>query len=209
MSFDAHEVFSFDSFFQQLLFWDDFEGDSVKDLWSSTGSAGGTSVVIDAQTGGIVRLSTNGDNDDSWRIDWGDVRSLLVSNNVAAEFRFKLTAATLVSARLSLFFDASNMISFIFDTDVDGNWHIETVDAGTPTDTDSGEAADTDYHVFRIETLDTPSVGFYIDDVLVGTHITNVPDDAADYLQPCILIQTREAATKTADIDYVYARQER
>ena len=118
-----------------------------------------------------------------------------------------------IQAYLALRFDGSNWIMF-WNRPADANWQIYSEDGGAPTQQDSGIARDTDYHIFRIEchTHGGNHVHFYIDPPIEAANSpisTNVPDDAADFLQPYFWLQTREAAAKTMDIDYVYVRQER
>lgn len=213
MSVKVHEAFSIDSFQDRLLWWDDFLGDQIKDEWDITLVGGGTATVVDAQTGGIVRLTapTNATND-AVTLDWGDIRSLLVSKKASAEFRAKASANTQINVEFRLRFDVNNHTSFFYDRVAAGNWLIICRDGGVATSLDSGVALDTDYHVYRIEchTHGASHVHFYIDGVETGNSpiTTNIPDDATDYLQPVLYLDTKEAAQKTFDIDYVVVRQE-
>ncbi len=205
----THDAFCLDSARRRFFFKDDFLGDQLQDLWTGSGDAGGSGVVVDAQTGGIIRLTTDGDTNDDWSIDWNTIRTLHVSQNVVIEMRMKLSSVANVRCRVPrIFFDGTNNILFQLDTGVDGNWHARTLDGAT-TDTDTGIVADTDYHVFRIDTFDTPSVNFYIDDVLVATHTTNIPDDAGDFLEPQLFLATLEDVAKSLDIDYIVVSQDR
>jgi hypothetical protein len=211
MSVKVHEAFSLDSFQDRLLFWDDFVGDQLQDEWTLTVVATGAGAVVDAQTGGVYRLSatTNATNDAA-RIDWGGgtpIRSLLASKKVTLEVRAKLSSVANVEAQLALFFDGTNFMRFRFDTGVGVNWLIETDDGTGPTSADSGEAADTDYHIYRIECFPTGEVHYYID----GVEVTNSPittDITANHLMPYLYIETLAVAVKQLDIDYVAARQE-
>lgn len=59
-----------------------------------------------------------------------------------------------------------------------GKWQIITVSGGVATTSDSGIAADTNYHSFRIEVnAGATSVSFYIDDVQTSNSpsVTNIP----------------------------------
>lgn len=206
-----------DSFQDRLLFFDDFHGDQLQDEWALTVVATGTGAVVDAQTGGIYRLSaaTNATNDEA-RIDWGGavpIRSLLVTKKATMEVRVKLTQTTLMQAFLNLRFDANNEIIFSYDTNVGANWLIQSIDGGVPTNQDSGIAATTNYVILRMEchTHGGNHVHFYIDGVQAANSpiTTNIPDDAGDYLMPYLRIITLAAAVKSMDIDYVYLRQER
>lgn len=211
----VHEAFCLDFAQQQFLFKDDFLGDQLRDEWRTTGGAGGSGAVVDGETGGIVRITTDGDEDDNWFLDWNDIRSLLVTKRVTMEVRLKANQVTYCGPVMSLFFDVSNFIRIYFNETggTADNWTIECVDGGATTSADSGILSDTDYHLFRIECHihGSSHVHFYIDDVECANSpiSTNVPDDAADYLQPNLLLVTREDAIKSMDVDYVVIRQDR
>ena len=214
MSVKVHEAFSMDSFMDRLLWFDDFHGDQLQDEWRVAGAAGGSAVVVDAQTGGIVRITTDTDLNDTWFIDWADIRSLLVSKKASMEVRVKLTQTTNTITRLSLRFDFNNSFYFEYNSGSSANWQIRSNDGGASAGLqDTGVAADTSYHVLRMEcqTHGGSHVHFYIDGVETGNSpiTTNIPDDAGDYLQPYLFILTLENATKSMDTDYVYLREER
>jgi len=212
MSVKQHEAYCLDSQQTQLFFYDDFLGDSVRDLWALSGDGGGTAVPIDAQDGGVLHITTDGDNTDSYGIYWNDTRTLHVDKKVAVETRVKLVQTTLVDVKLQLLrYNVNNRIYFRYDTSVpDTNWVIVTTDGGASTTGDSGVAADTDYHILRIECFPAGEVHFFIDGVETNNSpiTTNIPDDAGDYLQPRYYIQTLENATKSLDIDYIIVRQD-
>ncbi len=212
MSYDIHEAYCLDSFSTQLNFWDDFEGDSLKDLWRSTGDVGGSAVVVDAQDGGVVRLTTNNATLEGWRLDWTNIRSLHIDKKVTMEVRIKLTHVEWMVQRLRLYFDAQNYVGFsVVGGVATGDYTIQSEDDNIFGEAASGVTSDTDYHIFRIECFPTGEVHFYIDGVETANSplTANIPDGAADYLQPYLLIQTREDVAKTMDIDYVYIRQNR
>lgn len=66
---------------------------------------------------------------------------------------------------------------FLYDTGIGGNWQTLTRDAANEIQ-DSGIAADTDWHIFKILRT-AASVIFSIDGVVVTTHVTQVPDAGA------------------------------
>lgn len=210
MSVKVHEAFCMDSFMDRLLFFDDFHGDQIQDEWNSTGDAGGGANVIDAQTGGICRLDTGIVVDDDWLINWGNIRSLLVSKKVTMEVRARCNQNTYLRVYLSLLFDGLNTIYFYCFDNFGGahNWRIACVNAGAGASVDTGITVDINYHIFRIEAFPTGEVHFYIDEV----ECTNSPvttNITAQYLQPSLSLLTRTTAERTMDIDYVYIRQER
>ena len=206
MSVKVHESFSIDSFQDRLLWWDDFLGDQLKDEWRDAGT--GSAVVIDAQTGGIVRLTSGATSGNAHQLDWNDIRSLHINKKVTGEARLKLSSITnLGTSGFYLLFDGDNRIQFLSSG---ANWQIRTEDNNVGTIQDSGIASDTDYHIFRIECFPTDEVHFYIDGVEAANSpiTTNIPDDAGDFLQPFFIISTAEDANKSMDIDYVVIRQE-
>ena len=210
MSVKVHEAFSIDSFQDRLLWWDDFLGDQLQDEWAVGGT--GSATVVDQQTGGIVRITSGAATNNSYIIFWNDIRSLHVLKKVSIEVRVKLSSTTDVVSRLRLYFDFNNYIGFYFNAAVDATWDIICRDGGVSTDATSTIAADTSNHIFRIEchTHGSNHVHFYIDGVQTANSpiTTNIPDDASDFLQPYLFIQTAEDVAKSLDIDYVVVRQE-
>ncbi len=210
MSVKVHEAFSIDSFMDRLLWWDDFLGDQLKDEWREVGT--GSAAVVDLQTGGVVRITTGGAINNQFFLDWSNIRSFLVSKRVSMEIRVKLNHATWINVNLDMVFDGNNYVSIYASENAGGatNWFIRCRDGGAGAGFDSGIAADTSYHIFRIECFPTDEVHFYIDGVETANSpiTTNIPDDAGDYFQPFLSLQTRENLAKSMDIDYVVYRQE-
>lgn len=212
MSVKVHEPVCMDSP-QDLYFWfDHFLGDQVKDEWNVVGT--GTSVVVDAQTGGIMRSTTGAVDTNIQYIYWANIRSLHVGKKVTFEARVKINQSTFIQCEIMLFFDWNNFINFFVNENAGGatNWFIRCKD-GVQTSVDSGIALDTNYRVFRIEahTHGSNHVHFYIDgmETAFSPITTNIPDDAGDFLQPYLRVVTNEDATKSIDVDYVVVRQER
>ncbi len=202
MSVKVHEAFSIDSFQDRLLWWDDFLGDQLKDEWRETGT--GSAAVIDLQTGGIVRITTGAITFNSYLIDWGDIRSLLITKKVAMEARVRILNTANMNAQISLQFNGANRVEF---TESLGSWNIHCEDNNIDSLFASGIALDTNWHIFRIECFPTDEVHFFIDGVETANSpiTTNIPPD---YLQPFFFIETVENVAKSMDIDYVVVRQE-
>jgi len=213
MSVKFHESYCLDSQQDQLIWWDDFLGDQIQDEWDSTIAGAGTTVVVDQQTGGIVRLTTGALTGNNNVLDWNDIRSLLVTKRISMECRVKVNQLTQAYVTLGLVFDGSNQIRF-YAANAAGadDWEIWCEDGGATTRQESGITLDTSYHIFRIECHihGGNHVHFYIDGTQTANSpiTTNIPDDATDYLQPHFLIQTRVDVAKSMDIDYVVVRQE-
>jgi len=209
---ETHEAFCFDSFPDKLLFFDDFLGDQIQDEWRESGGVGGDADVVDGQTGGIMRITTDSDDDDSWQVDWNNIGTIMASSRCTIEIRALITNLT-CRVFLALHDGTADFVTFKYDSDVDGDWDFQVRNAGSASGyIDTGVTADTSYHIYRIEchTHGTAHVHFYVD----GTETSNSPyTTAADVptleMQPWIYLQAREAVAKTLDVDYVYVRQDR
>lgn len=208
MSVNVTTAFNLESFDKELFERDDFLGDQIQDEWRNTGDSGGSVAVVDAQTGGIARITTDGDDDDEWYLDWGNIRTLLPEKELAFEVRAAISTVTTVQVVIGLFDDANDLIRFVLDTDTDGNWYVDTTAGGTPTSTSTGTAADTSIHTYRITChfFGVPHVHFYIDGAETtgspsSTNITAVP------LQPYLFVHNRSGNSRTMDVDYVAWRQ--
>ena len=212
MSVDFHEAVSFDSTRYRVDWEDEFEGDSLKDHWTLVVASGGTGAVVDGVDGGVYRLGTPTASDTSY-IYWNNIRTLHVNKKVTAEARVRANGGVTDTLRLlfQLIYDDDNRIMIYHSTDsVDITILCE--DDTNVTSGDSGINIDADFHIYRIE-ASTTAVHFYIDDVECANSpiTTNIPNDAADYLQPRFYIVTNadtDPAT-SMDIDYVYVRQNR
>ena len=207
MSVKVHEPVCEDSA-QDLYFWfDHFLGDQIKDEWRSTGDAGGSAVVVDAQTGGVVRITTDDNDGDDWRIDWGDIHSLLVSKKVTMEIRLRRTTVTTCDVEIMLFNIATEVVKFRSNNN--GDWELYCRDAGGITNPTSGISVDAGWHIYRIECFPTDEVHFYIDGVEcanspVTTNITVL------HLNPRLELRCEDEGTaQVMDIDYCVVRQER
>ena len=213
MSVKVHEAFSLDSFADRLLFFDDFHGDQLQDEWNEAGT--GSAAVVDAQTGGICRLTTGATTDDEYKLDWGGgvpIRSLLASKKATIETRAKpSTTANVDIIPCELASLTFTEMARIYFNSGDANYSIQTHNAGEGyTTAASDTAVDGDYHIFRIEfhTHGGAHTHFYIDgaELNVSPLTTSIP---TVHMQPFLWIRTKENATKSLDVDYVYIRQER
>ncbi len=183
MSSKGHEAFCLDSARRRFHFGDHFLGDSLRDLWAVLGT--GSAVVVDAQDGGIVRITTGATTNDSYELYWGNIRSLLVTKKVTIEARVKLGQLTQHDVWISLYTDGADYIRFLnFAVGAAATWVIRTNDGGVGVDVTTGVVADSDWHIYRIECLPTGEVHFYIDD----TETANSPITIKTYSERFTLI---------------------
>lgn len=203
-------AYSFDSLQSEFFWYDDFLGDQLKDEWVESGSAGGDADVVDGVEGGIVRITTDGDNGDSWQISWGTTHRILhILNRIAVEYRLRIEDSTVSFMQTSLQFDVNNRILFYETGDA---WRIRTTDGGAQTDAASGVVVDANFHILRIQAHlhGSSHVHFYVDGVETDNSpsTTNIPDDAADFFEPQFYVSTSENVAHYIDLDYVAARQD-
>lgn len=210
MSYKLHEAVCFDSTKYRLNWRDDFWGDSVNSFeWASVIDGAGSIAVVDAQDGGVVRLTTGNVTDNDTILFWGDKATLLASKQVSFETRVKLNHTTNISINFALFYDGTHFMHFRFD-DVgfmDTTWKGRVRDPDSVT-IDTLITPDTDYHIFRFECIPSDELHFFIDDVEpAASPITS--DIPTQHLQVWLNLRTKEDAVKSVDIDYVSVRQER
>ncbi len=85
----------------------------------------------------------------------------------------------------------------------DTKWQCCTCDGTTQSSADSGVTADLAWHEFMIQRIGS-SVYFYIDQVLVATKTTNLPNS---FLVPTAMIVTLTTAARIMDYQYFYGEQ--
>jgi len=100
-----------------------------------------------------------------------------------------------------------NSITFWYDSAVSANflaWNYSEA-TGSSTSTDTGVAADTEWHIFRFE-QSSSDIKFYIDGSLVATHTTNMPPLGLDptYIDRVVVtLRTDEDVSKGVAYEYV------
>jgi len=210
----VHEAYCLDSQQGQLLWYDDFLGRVLADEWYVYMSGGaGSAAVVDQQNGGIVRLTSHSDSGDYVVISWQDFRSLLVTKEVAIEVRMKMTSIAAIEAILYLFANWSNYIEFGYSAARYSRWYFDSANGGVSSPIfDSGITVTGNYTRLKIvcHTHGANHIHFLADDVeCANSPITNAAHIPLGYLNPRIYVITREAATKSLDIDYVVVKQNR
>ena len=201
--------------------YDDFLGialDATND-WTVVKDSG-ASVGITADTvGGEANLTSAATTDnDGASIQANETFSIDANKSVWFETRIKCNDADQTDLCFGLTVNfATNPEAMLTAADRvvfqvnDGNASIlcKTEKNGTETSTDSGsDLADDTYVKLGINIDGTTSVKFYIDDLLVATHTSNLPDD--ENLTPAAMSLSGSASgTRATTIDYILAVQER
>jgi len=200
---------------------DDFNGvdGSVIGNLSWAGQGVGTEVIEsiagEANHFGIYRFSTGGASGDDCIVFLGEtptIGSLIASDDWSVTFLIRITG-TLANAtrRYGLFGTAtsnSNETSenacFLFDTAVSANWRMRTRSSGGTDQTTTGSGAVTLNTWYKLKIVnDGGTIRFYINDINVANHSTQVPSGA---VLPVITVDNTSASSRSHDIDYFNIR---
>lgn len=187
-------------------FLEDFSGGLYNSrLWSVRGT--GSALLRNGAAGGVVRVAASG-NTVSYELYQACTNYSATSKSVF-NYRMRLiTAGTMVAqcgGNAITPNNTTNYVAWYFDSAVGSTWHVRSVSGGTTTDVDTGIAADTSYHEFKI-IIDTVAVQFFYDGQFVTTITTNIPSAG---LSPFVKATTKSNTTRNIDVDYVEAWNER
>lgn len=185
-------------------FYDDFVGSNYDNRWWTARGTGGS---ITTQTYGIVRVRANANL--NYEFYQNDLCDFSVAKLAVQTARWRISAASLMSGEVG--FEAaspdsgSNWICFIYDSDTGSNWYVQSASGGSVTTTNTGVAADTSYHEFKISCTST-ELTFFLDGTLVATVTTNIP---TNLLQPYVFVVSKTGTTRDVFLDYIEAYGER
>jgi hypothetical protein len=186
---------------------DDFFGDQLKDEYTPQATGAGSSVaLVDGAHGGWVRLISGPVGGRSGRLWLGDAAdgfdTLDADEGWTQIVRMKLND---VSDQTTVFGtgNAGNnrYIRAGLRTASSANWMVQTND-GVATVTASSVAADTNWHIHRLEVYPITGGGrqvdYFVDGVELLSKTTNVP---TDIISPFVLIVSVIAASEQVDVD--------
>ena len=179
--------------------FDDFPGLLYNNrIWSARGGAG-TITIPASCIGGQVQVRGNASN-------YYELYVNLLSFTVARKFEIswcvKLTDLTSRQSCWGLCGATSpaEAVCFQYDSAVSANWYIVAITSSVATQTDTGIAADTNWHEFRVAG-NTGVATYFIDNVPAGNVTTNLP---AGSLSPfCRSTSSDAGATKDTLVDWV------
>ena len=185
----------------------------IRSEWATRTTSGSTS--IQSRSNGWYRFTTSAVDDSVESIDWNDICPFVNTLRPTFEIQLDLEQTTVIHVEAGLIEavagGVNDYIVMRLDTDDDANWHLAANDS-TGEATDAGAAATTNETGLRFWfTSDTELEWAISTDGGVtwtsqGTVTTKVPTVA---LQPFVYIQTRSAAARYVDVDYVYVSQDR
>lgn len=200
---------------------DDFLGvavDTTND-WTVVKDTGASVAIVADTVGGELTLTSTATTDnDGASIQKNETFSVDASKNLFFQTRLKNNDAdqTDICVGLTVNFatnpeamlTAADRIVFQVD-DGDASINCITEKDGTATTTDSGiDLADDTYIKLGIAVEGTGSVKFYINDQLVATHTTNIPDDE-NLTIAAMSVSGSATGTRATVLDYMMASQTR
>jgi len=221
---------------QKVTLSDDFLGDLLSDEYSGAGGSDAQALapIINAQQGGVVRLTSGnvGGDDDavdasvmthslSWPADAGGLMiearvkvDIITECMVFVGFTDVLGTTTvefpLEYATATVTANAADAVGIIFDTDstndflTGGGVKATAVTAGI--EHTAGMVAAT-YITLRVEVRADGSAAFYVNGTLVGTVAAAVTITVD--MTPVIACMSRDTTSKVLDVDYWYVQMNR
>lgn len=207
-------------------FLEDFANTGTTSVWQGIAINSGT---ISAISGifGVITISTATNTNGGYQFRQSNILSYFQfgSGIYRYESRVRMNTnsdATNTYQFLSGFWDTSTGVNqvdgiyFLYDAQgvstgsaSSGNWQIVTSSNSVRTFTTTSVAIDnTNLQKLRIDVNAAgTSVEFYIDDVLVGTHTTNIPTGASRLTTSGVYLQKSAGTTsRTADVDYLFLK---
>jgi len=151
--------------------WDDFPGLLYNNrIWSTRSGSG--SVAINATCiGGQIRVRGNASN-------YYEVYQSALQFSLAKRFQVtwlgKVVDLTTARSAWGMQTDADNRVEWLYSSAIGANWQVRSVAATVETVTDTGIAADTNWHEFKIVGI-TGLIHFFLDNVPVSQIATNLP----------------------------------
>jgi len=200
----------------EVVFWEDFVGgtNSTGDIgdngWSwAQLNGGGIFNLPEVGRPGVKALRTN--TTDSARSAISLLSSeILINGGDELIVSAKLSTQNTCIMRIG-FGDSYNASTFPtdgiwFEINADSgstNYYIGAASGGTKTFTLTSTAADANWHRYKIKVAaDKSKADFYLDDVLIGTITTNIPNSTG-YTGIMCYIETTDANSNDLYIDYV------
>lgn len=222
---------------RMLRLWDDFDGDSLDGAWGAMlGTDGACAVAIQPGKNGVLRLTTGADAAGDmatngaqihralcWYAENGNLcmEARLVVSNIANSAYFigftdqvaALEMPFTIGAGNAITSNATNAVGFCEDSasDADNIFLVGVKDDVDATAQDTGvdfPAGGSNPVTYRIEVSADGTAYFYINDIQTGRSMANAVNPATA-LTPVIALFSRSTSSKTIDVDYIHAQQNR
>lgn len=189
----------------QTYFWDDFPGALYNNrMWSGLAGNGYIVYYSPSCLNGQLRVHSRASN--FYELYQAD-RSFGVDRKFENTWRNYIPYLTDFQGRWGMRGANSTVdaIYFGYASDVGANWLIGTLAGSSSTVVDTGIAADTNFHEFRVTGV-TGTINYFIDEVSVGVITTNIPTGSM-----CPYCRSTSLSTGERDVfvDYVEVYSER
>lgn len=160
----------------------------------STGTSTGRSAISRANNGLIFGYATS---DQIWRIALENLGSEIENFVVYVGFHDAVTAGA-----------PTDGVYFVYASTLGPNWLCITRNNNVQTTIDSGVPANLNYNVFKNTVNESGTeVNFFINDVLVGTSTTNIPNTFNRRFGPTCKIESLTGTSpKILNADYYYEK---
>lgn len=205
-------------------FIEDFQTTALQYFWNSTPINAG---LVTSLTGsfGVVTISTGTNTNGGYQYR-GAISGIQLGVGIYRwDSRVRINTnsdGTNTFQFLCGFWDTTNSVNqvdgiyFLYDaqgvstgSSALGTWQCVTASNSSRTFTDSGVTIDnSNLQKLRIDVNATATeVKFYINDILVQTHTTNIPSGASRLTTSGVYLQKSAGTTaRTADVDYLYLK---
>jgi len=185
-------------------FYDDFGGSLYdNDMWAVRGSGGSLAL----QTDGSLRVRATANN--SYELYQKDLPDFSVEKLATITSRYRLSSIANIQGETGFEaaapYNGTDWITLYYDSVVGANWQAQCAVGNVPTTVDTGIAANTSYHEFRIE-CKTGEVVFFLDGALVATITTNI---TTRLLQPYAFIVSKTGSARDVFFDWLECTGER
>lgn len=165
---------------------------------SSTGHQGLISLTTDTTSGDDVTVYANASAvTDCW-FTFSELFEVELIAKISSASSMGFAFGTLRNSNGRGAYFAYDTGGSIADTTV----HCRTISSSGTTDTDSNVAPGTGFNVYTIRQTTPGTVEFYIDDVLVATHTTNIPSTEVQTV--FFQVYNRAASSRTMTVDYCH-----
>lgn len=185
-------------------FYEDFIGTNYDNRWWFGRGSGGS---ISNQDNSVLRVRATAGN--IYELYQNDLTDFSVAAFAALTSRWRVSATTSMSGEIGLEAaspdNGTDWIAFIFNTDVGANWLAQSATGGLVTTVDTGVAANTNFHEFRIATTSS-AITYFLDGRLVATITTNI---SPLLLQPYCYVVSKGGASRDVLFDWIEAVCER
>lgn len=185
-------------------FYEEYIGSIIDDSWAPQGT--GATFTMYAEKNGSMRCQTASVSGRNSFLDWGYASGtgvLDITPRLEMEHRRVNEETSNMESHIAMIYnDDNNSIAFRYASAEHANFRARVRVGGVDTFVDTGVAADTSYHVFKIITDDT-NCTFYIDDSQVAQIATPAALKSLLYQPRIGQVETTDGVSKGTRTDYV------